>query len=103
SANGHVLADREAAKRLDDLERARDLVVGDHPRALTGDVLTADQDLAGGAPRVAGDQVDQRALARTVGADHPEDLSLGNREADIPKGPQATEPRRHAPALDHRH
>ena len=75
-ADGDVLADREAAKGLHDLESARDAVVGDYPRAQPGDVTATDQDLAGGGPQVACDEIYQRALARPVGTDDSEDLAL---------------------------
>ena len=57
-------------------------------------VLAEKADLAGGNRGDAGDQVEERGLARAVGADEAEDFTGLNREADIadghetPKGPR---------------
>ena len=48
-----------------------------------GDVLPAEDDAAAVGPQVAGDQVEQRRLARAVRPDDAESLTLGNVEREV--------------------
>src|SRR5215213_11136084 len=90
-ADRHVLAHVELAERLDDLERARDLRIRDRPGPRAGHVAAADHHAPGRGFQVAGDEVDQCALARAVGPDDTEDLRLAEAEGDVVDGREPAE------------
>ncbi|MDN5861694.1 MAG: hypothetical protein L0H84_24095, partial [Pseudonocardia sp.] len=71
--DGDVLPHRHAAERPDDLEGPRDPGMRDRPGLRAGEVLALDEDPARGRLDVAGDQVDEGALAGAVGPDDAED------------------------------
>ncbi len=60
-----------------------------------------EHDRAGARPQRAGDQVEDRALARAVGADEPEDLALPHLERYLVDGQETAEALRQA--LDREH
>src|SRR5437899_818786 len=65
-------------------------------------VLGRDPDGAGRGPEHAGDAVEQRRLAGTVGANDPEDLTRGDSEADVVEGVHAAELHAEAVELERR-
>src|SRR6267143_1171734 len=101
---GHdqVLQHRHAVERARDLEAAGDAA----PRALVGrqarDLLAAEHDRAGLVAQRAGDAVDERGLARAVGADEAEALAFGHLETDLRQRGEAAEVLRHAFYLEER-
>jgi hypothetical protein len=56
-----------------------------------GQVEAVEQDLAGVRPQRAGDQVEERALAGAVGADHGGERTIGEVERDIVRRLDAAE------------
>ena len=70
----HVLEHGHLGKELDELERPRDTPLVHDVGAPAGDVLAAEEHLAAGGRQHAGDAVEQRGLARAVGADDAEQL-----------------------------
>src|SRR5467141_2254444 len=101
---GHdqILQHRHAVERARDLEAAGDAA----PRALVGrqarDLLAAEHDRARLVAQRAGDAVDERGLARAVGADEAEALAFGHLEADLRQRAEAAEVLRHAFYLEER-
>src|ERR1700719_502185 len=71
-----VVEQRQLAERARDLERARQPAPAHDMRRLARDLGAGEDDRAAARPQRAGDQVEDRALARAVGADEPEDLAL---------------------------
>ena len=98
-----VFADRHAAEGLDDLEGPRDPGFGDHPWLGTGEVTTVDQDGPRGGLEMPGDEVDEGALAGPVGADDTEGEALGDDEAHVVDGLEATETNPQTPGLQDGH
>ncbi|MGY3585120.1 hypothetical protein ACVIF9_003797 [Bradyrhizobium sp. USDA 4350] len=92
-----VAADQQIAQhgrileQLDVLEGARDAEPGNVVGRLLGDVLILEEDLARGRRIDPRDQVEDRALAGSVGPDDREDLALLDREADRIDGLEAAE------------
>ncbi len=86
-------------------EQRRDLVGPAQPAAdaLIGrevrDVLAEETDGAGGGREVAGDAVEQRGLAGTVGAEHGAPLAGTHGDGDVGQRGERTEQSRHAAQL----
>ena len=77
-----VLPDRQLPEQPDVLECARNALRDPQVRRRRGDVGASEPHLAGGRREQTADQVDDRALARAVGADETENLALRNGEID---------------------
>ena len=82
---GHLLEDG----RL--LECPHHALAGHGMRLEPADPLAVEQDLAVGRRQERGDQLEQRALAGAVRADHREDLAVRDLEADVVDRDQAAE------------
>src|SRR5262249_31406435 len=65
--------------------------------------LPVEQDLPRAGPQRAGDQAEQRGLARAVGADHAEDLAGAEREIDAIERGEASEASGQAAGREQRH
>ena len=91
AADHHVLDRAQVGEQADVLERARQAGIGHFMRLLARHGLTIEG--AGAVLRdiQAGQHVEQRGLARAVGADQAVDLALLNVEADVRQGLQAAE------------
>ena len=89
-------------EQADVLERPRDAdsepVMGRH----AGDVAAAEDDIPGADRKDPADQVDGRALARSVGADEAEDVAVRDLEVERIDGPDAAEILRQAAELEDR-
>src|SRR5207248_5874844 len=71
-----VLERRHAGEELQVLEGARDARAGGLEQAPARERLATEQHLPRGRRVEAGDDVDERALARAVGPDEPMDLAF---------------------------
>ena len=96
-----VLEDAQLGKYVGALERARDPERAQLVRRQAGDIAPAQVHAAGVGPQVAGEQVEQRGLARAVGADDGRDLVTRYLEADAVDGGHATEGAPQAQGFDH--
>src|SRR5215471_3909693 len=76
---------------LYELERACEAAVGKPDRADTGDRLAHEQNFARARLEQSREQVDERRLASTVGANNRDELILVHRHADILERPQDAE------------
>ena len=74
-AQRHVLQHGHGGLHVDVLEGAADAAAGDGLRRAARDALAPEGDLAGGGGQHARHQVEDRALAGTVGADQRDDLA----------------------------
>ena len=74
----YVVEDRQLAERPRDLEGAGDAEMADLGRHQARDLAALEADRAGIRLERAGDQVEDRALARAVRPDQAEDLALGS-------------------------
>src|SRR4030095_9034502 len=81
-----VVAHRELAEYLQRLERPAHATPRQLQRRHAGDVLAAEFDLPGGGGDLSQDAVEQRRLARAVGADDADDLAGADRHADAVDG-----------------
>src|SRR5665647_430829 len=88
----HVLLHRHVLEKARDLEGPAEPQVAALPRRHLVDPLTLEVDLAGVRSHAAGDQVEERGLARSVGSDQPGDGSLANDETGVVDRHQAAEP-----------
>ena len=91
TARQHVLQRGQLAEQTDALEGAGNAHLHDIVRALAGDVLAAEGDAAVFGLVVARDAVEDRGLARPVGADEAHHAALLHREGQLVDGDQATE------------
>src|SRR5204862_7337518 len=90
-ADHDVLQDGQAGEQPDALERARDA----EPGQLLGPGAQRAAGPADGAPLgpdEAADDVEERGLAGTVGADDPDDPAGSDGERPVVEGHQAAEP-----------
>src|SRR5690242_19186482 len=71
----HVLDHRELAEGTRDLESAGEPQAADVMRGLAGDLRVGEADRAMGRLQGTGDQIEDRALARAVRPDKPENLA----------------------------
>ena len=78
----HVLEHAQAAEQAHPLEGPGEPGAGDLIGRPAGQVAAERQDPAAGRRQHAGDHVDQRRLARAVGADQPQDLAALEPQAD---------------------
>jgi hypothetical protein len=92
-----VVADRQVREQPRDLVGARHAGVRDAVRGQAHQLAPVEQDAARVGAVVAADDVDQRRLARAVGAEHPEDLALAHVEVDAVERADARESLAHAP------
>ncbi len=91
-AHDHVVLDRQAGKRAHQLEGAADATPAHRVRREPIDALVPERDGALIGGEHPGDDVEQRGLARAVGADDGEDRALGHAEAHPVDREQAAEP-----------
>src|SRR5215211_1347217 len=90
-ADHDVLDGRHRLEEADVLERPRDAGLRDPVRARAGDVAVLEGDLARGGLVEAGEQVEERGLARPVRADDGDDRALRDVERHLADGEQAAE------------
>jgi hypothetical protein len=76
--------------------RASDAALGDLERPEPADALAAEDDASGVLPVHAVDRVEERRLARAVGADDRPALAFANAERDAVDGAQRAEADREA-------
>ena len=86
-----VLEHAQSLERLHDLEGAAHARVAHAVGTQAGDRLAVERYRAGGRRVDAGDHVEDRGLARAVGADQRVDRAGGNGETHVMHGAQATE------------
>ena len=86
-----VLGDGHALEHLDQLERPDQPHRGDLVLADVGDVLAGEIDRPGGRMQEAGQHIEERGLARPVGADHREQAAFRHRQVDFVVGDQSAE------------
>ena len=79
----HGLVHRQRRKNARDLKRAADAVAHDLGRRAPGHIDAVEQDLTGIRLQRAGDQVEERALAGAVRADHGGERTVGKIERDV--------------------
>src|SRR5262249_20145759 len=79
----HGLLHRERGEDARDLEGASDAVAYDLRRREPGKLDAVEPDLARVRPQGAGDQVEERALARAVRADHGGERAVREIERDV--------------------
>src|SRR6266487_5006399 len=77
------LLDRQLGKNLDELERARQAMIGKFDRPHTGNILAHEQDLPGARLEQPGEQIDQRGLAGAIGAHDRDPLTLMHGHVDL--------------------
>src|SRR5580704_5897405 len=83
SGEHHVVEQRQPPKRARNLEGAADPLVDDAVRRAARDLASAKPDRPGGRRQRAREHVEDRSLARAVGADQAEDLAFRDAERDI--------------------
>jgi hypothetical protein len=86
-----ILPDAELAEQPDVLKCAGNPARHPHMRGKGGDVLVAQQDLAGRDRKQAADEIDDRRLAGAVRPDQAEHLALRNPEIEAVDGADAAE------------
>src|SRR5581483_620826 len=86
-----VLAHAEAREDLQELEGAADAQPIELRRAKAGDIAAIDRNASPGRQELPQDTVEQRRLARTVGADHAQDLAFVHVEGNAAHGLHAAE------------
>src|SRR5260370_3188153 len=87
----HIAEQAELAERSRDLKGAREAEMTDLVGAHAADLGTVEPDRAGGRAQRPGDQVEDRALARAIGADQAENLALAELERDPVHRPESVE------------
>ena len=102
-ADEDVLARGEPGEGADELEGAGDAPSADPVRREPADGVAGEADLAGVGSQRAGDQVEQRGLARAVRSHDADQLALREREADVADGAHAAEALRHPRHLEEGH
>ena len=98
----HIVARRQAVEHVGHLGLDADAQAGDGVRADAGDRRAAEQDLAAGRPQLAGQALEEGALARAVRPDHAAQLDLLQGEVDMVDGDDAAEAHRQSPGLEER-
>src|SRR3989454_11738734 len=88
----HVLRHGQGGIDAGDLKLAGDSEPTDHVGRTTGDVLAAEADRSGVGGKGAGDDVEQRGLAATVGADDAAQLPGADGQVDPPQDVEPAEP-----------
>src|SRR6185295_15082784 len=91
AGEGHVLEQGQPAERPGDLEGPADAEVDDPVRGLPGELVPFEPDRARVGDERTREQVEDRALAGSVGSDQPEDLTRLDRERDLIHGDEAAE------------
>src|SRR5580704_5369243 len=86
-----VLGDREGRERTRQLEAARDAAARALMRLQPVDALAVEGDRAAVVGERPADAIDQRALARAVGADEADAFAAPHREIDAVEGDEAAE------------
>src|SRR6185369_4625977 len=97
-----MLADRQPVEQARHLGLDADPAAGDEVGVITGDVLPAEHDAAGGRLELAGQHLEQRALAGAVGPDQAAQLTLGEREVHATYRLHSPEPDREIDGLQQR-
>src|SRR2546427_727533 len=97
-----VFEDRHRREDLGHLERAAHTEPGDLARREADELLAAKTDRASARVRVTGDEVDERRLARAVGADDGDDLLGRDGDVDVAGGHDLIEQLRESAHLQHR-
>ena len=98
-----ILARRHFGKQRGDLEGARNAEPADLVACQAGDRMAGEPDRARARPDRAGDDVEQRRLARAVGADDGAHLAFLDAHGDLVERDQGAIPSRHAVKLEQRH
>ena len=98
-----VLPRGQAPERLEPLERAADPEPGPLMGLAARDVATVELDPARVRPEQPGDDVEQRRLARPVGADQPGDVTDLDVDRHLAEGLQAAEADRHLAYVEEGH
>src|SRR5262249_34461901 len=91
SADHGVFERAHVAEQADILESARDSPCRDFVRLGSGQTCGVERTLAAVWRIDAGEDVEQRGLARSVGSDQPENLAAPDRDGDLRQGAQAAE------------
>src|SRR6266487_896404 len=99
--HAHVVVHGDAGKDVGDLERLREAPPVDDLGPESRDLLAPEDDPAGGGSVQAADDVEERGLARPIGADDGEHLALSDHEAHARQGGEGAEALRHALDLEH--
>ena len=94
----HVLPHGHVEEQPQGLEGPRDPLPRDPVRLEPLDALAREDDVALGRLVDPGDQVEERRLARTVRADHADDLALVDMQVEVGHDLEAAERHRHAAA-----
>ena len=89
--HAHVLEDREVGEDRGDLIRLGDAPLGARELGLGGDVAAVEGHAAGGRRQLARDELEERALARAIGADHGSKLAGVHLEVDGIDGEEPSE------------
>ena len=97
----HVLGRRQPGEQPDALQRAGDPEPGELVRANPVQHGLAEAHAAGVGAHEAADDVEERRLARAVGADHADDLAGRDRQRDVVERRQAAEAHRETVHLQH--
>ena len=85
-----------------DLVGPSDARVGHSVRRELGELLQTDRDRAACRAQPSGQEVDERRLARSIGADEPDQLAGRDRQSQAVEGAHATEVPRQLDAFDDR-
>ena len=93
---GYVLEHRHLGKQADILESPADAQVAKPVRGDADDGLPVEKDLSAGGRHRPGDQVQQRGLAGSVGADEAKELAPGQGQVDVVHRPDPAELDRYA-------
>ena len=101
-AHEHVLLDRHLGEEADVLERARDAHAVDLGHGLAGRVVAVDEDGAARGRVDVGEQVEDRGLAGSVGADQARDLGPAHGDVEVVDGSEASEVDAQVLGLQHR-
>ena len=100
--NPQIMPDRQLTKKPDVLERARNAPIHADVRRQIGNVPVAKNHAARRQWKQAANKVDDCALARPVGANKAENLSLGDGEVDAVDGPHSPEMFSQPAQVEHR-
>jgi hypothetical protein len=100
SAHQHVVQHAQIAEHAPVLERARQSEPRKYIRLNAGDIAAVELHATVIGLIQAGNQIEQRRLARTVWANHAHELASGDRQVDRVHCSQAVEAPRHAAHLE---
>ena len=103
AADLDVLQHRQILEKLHELEGANEARRCDRLGRAAGDVLACEDDAAGIRRLEAGNQIEQRGLARTVWADQGGDATICDVEVDRIYGDEPAKPPSHALQRKERH